>query len=86
MVHSFVNKQMDVQWVNNLRRTIKDQSKEGRMKGSFVSNNVFNLSKKVLSQPGINVLGLGFSPTLSFINEVDLRRYFNKFSRKMRCK
>ena len=47
------------------------------MKGSFVSNNVFNLSKKVLSQQGINVLDL----TPSFINEVDLRRYFNKFIR-----
>ena len=41
-----------------------------------------------MSQTEINVLekGLGFSPTLSFISEVDLRRDFNKFSRKMRCK
>ena len=58
------------------------------MKGSFVSDYVFNLSKKVLSQTEINVLekGLGFSPTPSFINEADLRRDFNEFSRKMRCK
>ena len=41
------------------------------MKGSFVSDYVFNLSKKVLSQTEINVLEkrLGFSPTPSFINE-----------------
>ena len=66
----------------------KDHSEEGRMKGSFVSDYVFNLSKKVLSQTEINVLekGLGFSPTPSFINEADLRRDFNEFSRKMRCK
>ena len=66
----------------------KDHSEEGRMTGLFVSDCVFNLSKKVLSQTEINVLekGLGFSPTLSFISEVDLRRDFNKFSRKMRCK
>ena len=66
----------------------KDHSEEGRMTGSFVSDCVFNLSKKVLSQTEINVLekGLGFSPTLSFISEVDLRWDFNKFSRKMRCK
>ena len=66
----------------------KGHSEEGRMAGSFVSEYVFNLSKKVLSQREINVLqkGLGFSPNQSFINEVDLRRDFNEFSRKMRCK
>ena len=58
------------------------------MTGSFVSDYVFNLSKKRLSQTEINVLekGFGFSPTPSFINEADLRRDFNEFSRKMRCK
>ena len=57
------------------------------MTGLFVSDCVFNLSKKVLSQTEINVLekGLGFSPTPSFINETDLRRDFKEFSRKMRC-
>ena len=66
----------------------KGYSEEGRMAGSFVSEYVFNLSKKVLSQREINVLqkGLGFSPNQSFINEVDLRKDFNEFSRKMRCK
>ena len=66
----------------------KDHSEEGRMTGLFVSDCVFNLSKKVLSQTEINVLekGLGFSPTPSFINEADLRRDFNESSRKMRCK
>ena len=57
------------------------------MKGSFVSDYVFNLSKNVLSQTKTNVLekGLGLSPTPSFINEAGLQRDFNEFNRKMRC-
>ena len=66
----------------------KDHSDEESMKKSFVSDYVFNLSKKVLSQTEVNVLekGFGFSPAPSFINEADLRRDFNEFSRKMKCK
>ena len=59
-----------------------------RMKGYFCSDTVFNLSNKVLSQTEISVLekGLGLVPTPNMINEADLRRDFNEFSRKMRCK
>ena len=59
-----------------------------RIKGYFCSDTVFNLSNKVLSQTEISVLekGLGFVPKLNMIYEADLRRDFNKFSRKMRCK
>ena len=59
-----------------------------RMTGSFVSDHVFNLSKKELSAKEISVLekGLGFAPTPSHINEADLRRDLREFSRKMRCK
>ena len=44
------------------------------MKRLFVSDYVFSLSKKVLSQIEINVLekGVGFPPIPSFINEADL--------------
>ena len=58
------------------------------MTGSFVSDHVFNLSKKELSAKDISVLekGLGFAPTPSHINEADLRRDLREFSRKMRCK
>ena len=61
---------------------------DGRIKGNFVSDYVFNLSQKTLSTLEIKVLekGLGFSPTPSSINEVDLRREISDFSRKMRCK
>ena len=60
----------------------------GRIKGYFCSCTVFNLSNKVLSQTEIDILekGLGFVPTPNMINEADLRRDFNEFSRKMRCK
>ena len=59
-----------------------------RIKGYFCSDTVFNLSNKVLSQTKISVLekDLGVLPTPNMINEVDLRRDFNEFSRKMRCK
>ena len=58
------------------------------MKGYFCSDTVFNLSNKVLSQTEISVLEkvLGLVPTPNMINEADLRRDFNEFSRKMRCK
>ena len=54
----------------------------------FCSDNVFNLSKKVLNEIEIKVLekGLGFVPTPNIINEEDLRINFGEFSRKMRCK
>ena len=58
------------------------------IKGSFSSDSVFNLSKKVLSKTEIKVpdKGLGFSPTPSSINEADLQRDFDDFARKMRSK
>ena len=66
----------------------KDHFEEGRMKGSFVSDYIFNLSNNFLSQTKINKLekGSGFSLTPSFDNEVDSRMDFSEFIRKMRCK
>ena len=60
--------------LESLSNKSTNHSEERRMKKSFMSDYVFNLSKKVLSQMEINVLekGLGFSPTPSFINEADL--------------
>ena len=68
---------------NNFLETDSD-----RIKGSFSSDSVFNLSKIVLFETEIKVLekGLGFSSTPSFINEADLQRDFDDFARKMRCK
>ena len=55
-----------------------------RIKWNFVSDYVFNLSQKTLSKG--KEKGLGFSPTPSSINEVDLRKDISDFNRKMRCK
>ena len=46
----------------------------GRLEGYFVSDTVFNLSNKVLSDVEIRVLskGLSFVPTPSSINETEL--------------
>ena len=58
------------------------------MKGYFCSKAVFNLSRKVLMETEIRVLekGSGFASTPTRINESDLKRDFNEFSRKVRCK
>ena len=56
--------------------------------GYFCSRTVFNPSRKVLTETEIRVLekGLGFATTPTRINKSDLKRDFNEFSRKMRCK
>ena len=56
------------------------KSINGRLKGY--------LSRKVLTETEILVLekGLGFAPTPTRINKSDLKRDFNEFSQKMRCK
>ena len=61
-------------------------SNNGRLVGYFNSENVFNLSHKVLSEAEIKVLGKGlqFVSTSSKIDEVVLKKDFDEFSRRMR--
>ena len=49
---------------------------------------VFNLSKKVLTGTEIRVLekGLDFAPIQKSLNEPELRKYFEEFFRRIRCK
>ena len=49
---------------------------------------MFSSSRKVLTETEIRFFekGLGFGPTPTRINESDLKRDFNEFPRKMRCK
>ena len=56
--------------------------------GYLCSKTVFNLGTKVLTETEIRVLekGLGFAPIPTRINESELKRDFNEFFRKMRCK
>ena len=58
------------------------------MKGYFCSKIVFNFSKKVLTETEIKVLEkeLDFAHIQNTLNEPELRRDFEEFSRRMRCK
>ena len=59
-----------------------------RLKGYFCSKSVFNLSKKVLTETEIRVLekGLDFAPIQKSLNEPELRKDFEEFSRRIQCK
>ena len=61
---------------------------EGRSQGSFCSKTVFNLSQRVLSEIEIQVLekALDFAPNQKSINENELRKDFEYFSRRMRIR
>ena len=69
----------------NITATSTEQS---RLTGHFVSNTIFNLSRKVLSEAEIKVLekGLDFAPIQNKINEPELRKDFDEFCRRMRIK
>ena len=59
-----------------------------RLRGSFVCENVVNLSKRALSKSEISLLskGLKFIPTPSSINKARLKLDLEKFGRKLRLK
>ena len=67
------------------RATLTD---EGRLGGFFCSKTVFNLSHKILTETEIKVLekGLDFAPVQRTLNEPKLRKDFEEFCRRMRCK
>ena len=59
---------------------IRDSATEvDRLEGYFCSKFVFNLSKNVLTD-------LPFHPFKKSLNEPELRKHFEEFSRRMRCK
>ena len=61
---------------------------EGRLKGTFCAETLFNFSHKVFKETETKVLeqGLNFAPTQKCINELELRKDFVEFCRKMRIK
>ena len=65
-----------------------ESTEQCRLTGNFVSDNVFNLSNKVLIDTEIRVLekGLYFAPIQNKLNEPELRRDFKEFCRRMRLK
>ena len=65
-----------------------ERTEQCRLTGNFVSQTVFNLSNKVLSDTEIKVLekGLDFAPIQNNLNEPELRSDFKEFCRRMRLK
>ena len=61
---------------------------EPRIDGHFCSDAVFNLSRRILTEAEIKVLGKGlnFAPIQNKINKLELRTYFKEFCRRMRTK
>ena len=64
------------------------QTEDCRLSGSFVSDTVFNLSTKVVTDTEVKVLkkGLDFAPIQRKLNEPELRRDLKDFCRRMRVK
>ena len=64
------------------------ESESDRLTGKFVGENVFNLSKKILTEYEISVLskGLSFCPVPPEISKEQLKQDFTEFARKMRNK
>ena len=60
----------------------------GRLKGYFVSDNVFNLSHRKFSKAKVSLLskGLKFCPTPNTIDKSILKQDLEKFGRKLRLK
>ena len=60
----------------------------GRLEGIFVSENVFNLSNKLLNEHHISLLskGLNFCPTPTCLNKGEIKDDLENFSRRMRLK
>ena len=71
-----------------LKESIVEMTDNNRLKGYFCSDTIFNLSHRVLSEVEIKVLekGLDFAPIQRKINEPELRKDFEEFSRRMRIK
>ena len=80
---SFFEKSAEV-----LKMELQSPVASRRLKGYFCSDTVFNLNKKLLVETEIEVLerDLGFVPTPNLINEKNLSRDFDDFSRKTTCK
>ena len=69
-------------------RSSSTTENSGRLRGRFVSDNVFNLSNKSFTDHETKLLskGLGFVPTPEKINHWQLKQDLQKFVRNLRLK
>ena len=70
------------------QRIVEECTEQCRLTGNFISDTVFNLNNKVLSDTEIRVLekGLDFAPIQNKVNQPQLMRDFKEFCRRMRLK
>ena len=61
---------------------------QSRLKGTWVSENVFNLSKKCLTKDEVSLLskGLNFCPTPKDFDKAEVKRDLEEFGRRLRLK
>ena len=62
------------------------QTEQCRLSGSFVSDAAFNLSRKVLTDTEVKLLGVDFASIQMKFNESELQRDFKNFYRRIRLK
>ena len=76
----------DLENIDNNREA--NATEKIRLSGSFCSDTIFNLSRKILTDSKIKVLekGLDYVPIQSKINEPKLRNDFEEFCRRMHLK
>ena len=81
----FINNSVDLM---NHSEAQKKVTIEGRISGCFYSDNVFNLSHRVLTETEIKVLekGWDYAPIQKKINEPEFRKDFSEFCWRMRNK
>ena len=80
-----LSKQLEFQQIPKIRDSVTEAN---RLKGYFCFRSVFNLIKKVLTETKISVLekGLDLAPIQKSLNEPELTKDFEEFSRRMRSK
>ena len=71
-----------------IEEEVPSNDNDGRLTGVFVSGNVVNLSRKVLSEGEVKLLsrGLKFSPTPRDIDKGQLKADLDILKRRMRLK
>ena len=62
------------------------QTEQCRLSGSFLSDAAFNLSRKVLTDTEVKLLGVDFASIQMKFNESELQRDFKNFYRRIRLK
>ena len=85
--HSKTNKDIDYM-EESYTHDCQIDSESEQLRGKFISDNVYNLSKRTFSEAEIKLLsrGLGFVPTPEKIDRWQVKQDLEKFGRNLRLK